>query len=143
MISRCLLTAVAAGVISVSDGVADANLMQKYVGNSRPILIFAPDRYDRRLAQQMGRFSMHRREFRDRDVVVVEIGGPFMRADGQGVPHAPAMRELYGVSESEFTIILVGKDGGEKMRVSEVTDPQVFYALIDTMPMRRQELGLE
>lgn len=121
-------------------GPALADPMEKYLWSDRPILIFAPDRTDPRLVEQMGRFSMHRKEFRDRDVKLISIGGVFMRVDGTGVPHGPALRERYGIADDDFTVILVGKDGAEKMRVTEVTDPQVFYALIDTMPMRQQEM---
>lgn len=119
---------------------ASEDPMAKYRGSDRPIVIFAPDRYDQRLVEQIGRFSIHRREFRDRDVIVIEVGGPFMRAEGRGLPHAPLMRERYGIAEDDFTVVLIGKDGEEKLRVTEVTDPTVFYDLIDTMPMRQQEL---
>jgi hypothetical protein len=134
--------AVAAAGFS-APGSADTDPLAKYVGSDRPIVIFAPDRYDARLREQIGRFSIHRREFRDRDVVVVEIGGPFMRDRGNAVPHGPIMREKFGIRDDEFAIFLVGKDGDVKHRIEEVTDAQVFYDLIDQMPMRRQELGLE
>lgn len=122
---------------------ADTDPLTKYIGSDRPIVIFAPDRYDQRLIQQIGRFSIHRREFRDRDVIVIEIGGPFMRAEGRGLPHGPMMRERFGIGQDEFAIVLLGKDGTEKHRLNAVSDAQVFYDLIDTMPLRRQELGLE
>lgn len=122
---------------------APADPMAPFLWSDRPVLIFAPDRYDARLVEQKGRFSMHRKEFRDRDITLIEIGGPFMRAKGEGVPHGPEIRARYGVPEDSFTIILVGKDGGEKLRLHEVTDPRVFYDLIDTMPMRRQEIERE
>ncbi|MEO1492832.1 MAG: DUF4174 domain-containing protein [Pseudomonadota bacterium] len=137
------LTAVVAAALATSPSAADTDPLAKYVGSDRPIVIFAPDRYDNRLREQIGRFSIHRREFRDRDVVVVEIGGPFMRDRGNAVPHGPIMREKFGIRDDEFAIFLVGKDGDVKHRLGEVTDAQVFYDLIDQMPMRRQELGLE
>lgn len=124
-------------------GPALADPMERFLGSDRPILIFAPDRGDARMVAQLGRFSMHRKEFRDRDVTLIQIGGVFMRVDGTGAPHGPALRERYGVPDDSFTVILVGKDGGEKMRTNEVTDPQVFYALIDTMPLRQQEIERE
>jgi hypothetical protein len=135
-----LVVAAMAMAVLTTETTASEDPMAKYRGSDRPIVIFAPDRYDQRLVEQIGRFSIHRREFRDRDVIVIEVGGPFMRAEGRGLPHAPEMRERYDVSEDDFTVILIGKDGGEKLRVSEVTDPRVFYDLIDTMPMRQQEI---
>lgn len=132
-----------AQIVAGAPSLASDDPLAKYVGSDRPIVIFAPDRYDPRLVEQIGRFSIHRREFRDRDVIVIEVGGPFMRAEGQGVPHAPVMRERYGIGDDDFAIVLIGKDGGEKLRVSQVTDPTVFYDLIDTMPLRQQEIERE
>ncbi|GAL90474.1 DUF4174 domain-containing protein [Jejuia pallidilutea] len=39
-----------------------------------------------------------------------------------------------------FSIVLIGLDGGEKYKSNTVEKPDVFLNLIDTMPMRRQEL---
>ena len=105
--------------------------MAAYLGEARPILIFAPDRYDSRLIEQKGRFAIHRREFRDRDVIVIEIGGPFMRAEGRGLPHGPDLRDRFGVADGDFAIVLVGKDGAEKLRIGEVTDPRAIFDAID------------
>ncbi|MFK7945702.1 MAG: DUF4174 domain-containing protein [Paracoccaceae bacterium] len=122
---------------------ADNDPMEQFLWSDRPIIIFAPSKFDQRMLDQIGRFSMHRKEYRDRDIKVIQIGGVNMRSDGRPVPHAPEMRERYDVAEDEFTIILVGKDGGEKLRLHEVTDPRVFYDLIDSMPMRQQEMRRE
>ena len=129
------------GVLAV--GPASANPLAAFVDEWRPILIFAPDRYDQRIAEQKGRFSMHRREYRDRHVTLVEIGGPFMRSEGRGVPHGPEMRARFDVPNDRFTIILLDKDGAEQMRVHEVTDPLVFFEQIDTLPRRQEEMARE
>jgi hypothetical protein len=39
-----------------------------------------------------------------------------------------------------FTVLLVGKDGGVKLRSPGPVAAQELFALIDTMPMRRQEM---
>ena len=124
----------------LAPAMASDDPMAAYLWKDRPIIVFAPSKYDERLLDQIGRFSMHRKEYRDRDVKVIRIGGVSMQVDGSGVPHAPVLREKYGVPRDQFAVILVGKDGGEKLRVSEPTDPRVFYDLIDTMPMRQEEI---
>ena len=40
---------------------------------------------------------------------------------------------------SAFTFILVGKDGGEKMRTDTVVSLAQLFRTIDAMPMRREE----
>ena len=126
--------------VLLSAGMAHANPMAEFLGSDRPVIIFAPSTFDKRMLDQIGRFSGHRREYRDRDIAVIQIGGVNMRSNGRAVPHAPEMRALYGVGNDEFAIILVGKDGQEKLRRNEVTDPRVLYDLIDTMPLRQQEI---
>ncbi|RXK55345.1 DUF4174 domain-containing protein [Oleiharenicola lentus] len=41
---------------------------------------------------------------------------------------------------STFTVTLIGKDGGEKLRRSTPLPPEELFALVDTMPMRREEM---
>lgn len=103
-----------------------ADSLRHYLWQARPILIFAAED-DPRLAQQLALFQDASAALHDRDnVVVVDPGGDTplglrFRPDG-------------------FTVILVGLDGGEKLRRQEVIDPRTLNALIDTMPMRQQEL---
>ncbi|MEI6254398.1 MAG: DUF4174 domain-containing protein [Mycobacteriaceae bacterium] len=38
-------------------------------------------------------------------------------------------------------MVLIGKDGGEKLRANDVPDLQAIYAVIDGMPMRGREMS--
>ena len=50
-------------------------------------------------------------------------------------------RRSAGVSTPrEFTVILVGLDGGEKLRRDGLIAVETLNARIDAMPMRRREL---
>ena len=42
--------------------------------------------------------------------------------------------------KSGFTIILVGKDGGDKLRSTSTLTLQKLYSTIDAMPMRQSEM---
>ncbi len=42
--------------------------------------------------------------------------------------------------DASFTFILVGKDGGEKMRTDTVVSLAQLYKTIDAMPMRKKEM---
>ena len=50
------------------------------------------------------------------------------------------LRERFKPEAKGLTIILVGKDGTEKGRWTQPLDPGGLFALIDTMPMRQQEI---
>lgn len=43
-------------------------------------------------------------------------------------------------SSSSFTLILVGRDGGEKLRCTGVVSAEKLFGLIDAMPMRKDEI---
>jgi len=39
-----------------------------------------------------------------------------------------------------FSVVLIGKDGGEKLRRDRPVPPEELFALVDAMPMRREEI---
>ena len=43
-------------------------------------------------------------------------------------------------ASAAFTFILVGKDGGEKLRTDTVVGTAQLFAIIDAMPMRKAEM---
>jgi hypothetical protein len=44
---------------------------------------------------------------------------------------------------SDFVVVLVGKDGGEKFRTKKPISVLKLDDLVDAMPMRRQEDGAQ
>lgn len=50
------------------------------------------------------------------------------------------LRRRYALTDSATTMILIGKDGGEKMRQPLDGDLSAVFAEIDTMLMRQQEM---
>ena len=50
------------------------------------------------------------------------------------------LRRRYALTDSATSMILIGKDGGEKMRQPLDGDLSEVFAEIDTMPMRQQEM---
>ena len=49
-------------------------------------------------------------------------------------------QKRFRASEKPFSFILIGLDGGVKLRSHELVSREYLYALIDGMPMRRAEL---
>ena len=48
--------------------------------------------------------------------------------------------KTYQPNHDEFTFVLIGLDGGEKMRSTKVVSLEQLFGLIDSMPMRQWEL---
>jgi Domain of unknown function (DUF4174) len=53
---------------------------------------------------------------------------------------ASALRKRYNVRQGVFAVLLVGKDGGVKLNHQNETRLEDIFALIDFMPMRREEM---
>jgi hypothetical protein len=107
-------------------GPGSAESLDRFRWEARPIVIFAEDG-DPRLAEQLERFEAARDALLERDNVIVVDTGRDTPLRARFEPEG-------------FTVILVGKDGGEKLRLGRVADPAEIGALIDTMPMRRREM---
>jgi hypothetical protein len=141
MTTRTLLAAatLAAGL---ADAAAAAPLAD-YRWTNRVVLLFAPTDTTT-LVEQTKELLADKPGLVARDVVVLAVVGrepprlvfgPTPRA----VP-ADALRQRYDVAEPiGFTVILVGKDGGEKLRQTHPIRRDQLYGSIDAMPMRRGE----
>ena len=53
---------------------------------------------------------------------------------------ADAIYQKYAIDPNTFSILLIGKDGGVKMRKDDIVSTRELFQLIDRMPMRRQEM---
>lgn len=100
--------------------------LDAYHWQARPIIVFA-DEGDPRLERQLDLFREARRHLLERENVVIV-----------DTEESSALRTRF--RPTGFTVVLVGKDGGEKLRETRIVDPQELNALIDTMPMRRREM---
>ena len=120
--------------------------LSDYRWESRPLLVFAPTASDPRLAETLKRIDATRCDFVSRDMVlgqVVADGNSTL--DGQAVDAEEARRlmDQFAIGDDAFSVVLIGKDGGEKFRVDEVPDLQRIYAVVDGMPMRSREMGAD
>jgi hypothetical protein len=121
------------------------------VDKTRALLVFAPSEDDPRFVQQQSLLRDHAPEMADRDLILIPVLGhwnpsPSMNSlRNENVPFSNAdeqqyMRRRFKVPAGSFTVILIGKDGGEKIRQATPIDMQHLSAIIDAMPMRQQEM---
>ncbi len=131
---------------ALGSGNAVAAELSDYRWERRPLLLFAPTDSDPRLIETLSRIEDSRCDFVDRDmvigVVVTEgkstLDGHVINADG-----SQRLSKQFAIVENTFSAVLIGKDGGEKLRVNEIPDLQAIYALIDGMPMRSREMSAD
>lgn len=100
--------------------------LEVYAWSARPVLLFAPSADDPDYVAQMSAFRAAESALHDRDVVVLSDTAPDV---------AGALRE--GFRPDGFLMVLVGKDGGEKLQTRTPISAEDLLATIDAMPMRR------
>ena len=125
---------------------AAAAELSDYLWQSRPLLLFAPTDNDPRLVETMRRIAASRCDFSDRDMVLGRIvTDATSTLDGNMVDtnQAQRLRSAFGIGANSFSVVLIGKDGGEKLRVNDVPDLRAIYAVIDGMPMRGSEMSAD
>jgi hypothetical protein len=111
------------------------------------LLVFAPAPDDPRLRSQCS--LLQGASLAERNVVVVLLpragtAEPCASFDpnvmtSMETAEADEARKRFHVTPDSFAVILIGKDGGEKLRSSDPIPAQKLLETIDAMPMRQQE----
>lgn len=109
----------------------------------RVLVISAPDETNEDLARQLVEIENSAGEFSDRDMTLITmLSDGLSTVDQERIDDddAAELRERLRMDESAFALRLVGKDGSVKLSSDTPTPMAEIYALIDGMPMRRQEM---
>ncbi|KJY84014.1 hypothetical protein TW81_06750 [Vibrio galatheae] len=108
----------------------------------RSVIYFAPTN-DEHVKQFLLETLMNECELQDRDLVTLVV-----TADGYSMPkwvkeefNLQALYSVYNVAPHSHTAVLIGKDGGEKLRWGKRTDWEQVIETIDVMPMRKVEMA--
>lgn len=102
------------------------------------VIIISADEANSKLAEyQFNILKAEKDKLKDRKIVIYKcISNSCVFYNGEEVSKTIKM----DMSIKGFETVLVGLDGGEKFKSKKLEKPSVFLDLIDTMPMRRQEL---
>lgn len=117
--------------------------LKSHTWKHRLLLVFAPSPNHPASLQQRSFFEQTAAGFRERELLYVEaIPGTASTVRNQRVDAEAqaALRKEFDVDEGSFAVLLVGKDGGVKLRRGRAVASDELFALIDSMPMRQQEL---
>ena len=115
-------------------------------GTVRPLLIFSPTGDDTRLRDQLHILAVYETDARERQVTPVVIAAQG-NAPASAVHLSPAeaaqARQRFRVPPAAFTVVLLGKDGGPKLRATHPLPIEQLRSTIDSMPMRQDEMKHE
>lgn len=115
-----------------------AQLRDRY----RPLLLFAATPDDPALLAQLTKLKGAAAGLGERDVLVIAVPyrDPAPTEVSLSAAESANVRRSFGVAPQDFTVILLGKDGGEKFRSSKPVSFEKLQGLIDSMPMRQDEM---
>ena len=137
-----ILTAVFACVILGGQEAQTMDLDQ-FKWKNRLLFIFAPQEGDAFAQALQNEILTQPDEISERDLVVFNIfetGPSYMDTTRIDPQTAAAIRTRFAAPPGQFTCILVGKDGGIKLRQDALVKLEEVFNLIDAMPMRREEM---
>jgi hypothetical protein len=133
-------------VLLVTFGIFSGDYVMSAAFRSDRVYIVFADRNDPDLKAQARDFRARSAALDERQLIVFAVAGN----DGLEPIHgslpadadAKALRLRYEVPVgSPLTGVLIGKDGSVKWREQRPAEPAELFALIDSMPMRRQEMS--
>lgn len=110
-------------------GPASATSLDGLRWKARPLVLFAPAADDPRLSDQVARLAGAQAGLKERDMVVLTV-----------VAAEDPLRTRLKAPRDGFLVVLVGKDGHVAERWTTPQNPGGIFALIDRMPMRRDEM---
>lgn len=117
--------------------------LRKYHGQNRMLIFFAPRPDWPEYEVQVAKLAGEEDALAERDLVQIHV---FEEVEGYvgDQKFSPAQNELlrdqFDVATGQYALFLVGKDGGVKERYANPVEPDELYGLIDSMPMRQQEM---
>lgn len=131
---------VAAVIALVSSQVFAMDSLSQLTWKKRVVIVFG-DASDQRVAQQIKILTDQRFELGERDLVVIGVTDDEAKSFFGSVSKldAVALRREGDIKKDRFQVVLVGKDGGIKLRSDTVVSDLDMFDVIDRMPMRRAE----
>ena len=136
------------GLLSISQGMRiimpshiDSNWHQTLQWKNRLIVISGSQDL---VIEQRDRFMSVEASALERDVLLLTlIFPPQSDSIDEMLLDSDSIVSQFGITSSNFQVLLIGKDGQVKERRFEIIDPNDFFNRIDLMPMRVMEMQQE
>ncbi len=93
------------------------------------------------LQAQLKRLNADRTQLEEREVLLLIITDDLVYNDRKQIMDLSADTIISTYDLSDFNgLVLIGKDGGLKLKEAFIVNPKEIFSLIDSMPMRKTEI---
>lgn len=110
----------------------------------RGVYLFSPSEGHPLLVEGLSLLQENMDKVKERDIKVFALFPDYGRVAGEASMRAgevESLRKRYKIAVDQFALVLVGKDGYEKLRWDNKLKPlSELFSLIDSMPMRQREM---
>jgi len=133
------LTGFMTGIASSKDPVD----LSTYQWKNRVLLLFASSEEDPFYQDLKGQVEGQRPGIADRDVIIIPVlekGRSQLGKSTLTPDQSSFLRERFRVGAGRLITVLIGKDGGVKLKKEEPIKLADIFSLIDAMPMRQREM---
>ncbi len=123
--------------------VAKSTDLNEYRWKNRVLLLFAPDSSHAEYITAQRQLEKHNAGVKERDLIIFSLlkdGESYRGEKALDAEFVTTLWETFSPKTNELTIVLIGKDGGEKLRQTGKMDLEEIFRRIDAMPMRRTEM---
>ncbi len=141
---RLLFVVVIAAAMLVYDGrdILAMDLSQ-FQWKHRLLFLFAPDASHPYFVLMQNEIAEQTDAVKERDLLIFEIleqGASRLDSAPLDRQSAVSIRDQFAISPQAYSAILVGKDGGVKLKRDKYVSLASVFGLIDSMPMRQNEM---
>ena len=116
--------------------------LDQFRWNNRILVIFAGDSTQDTYRDQMDLLKSHNDGVLDRDLVIFSIFDNHCSLLGDETISDASAREIRKKLSpvTSYSIYLIGKDGGVKLKKDQILEVGELFSVIDSMPMRQREM---
>ena len=131
------------GTMAAQANGQDKIRLKDYQWKNRLILAFSPSAEDTGYRAFAKDIALQAEEVTDRDLLVfyiLETGETKLGETSLPTGSGDDLRERFSIRPGTFTVLLIGKDGGVKLRREGGVELAEIFSLLDSMPMRQREM---
>ena len=118
--------------------------LEKHQWNDRVVLIFSDDKSSSKLKKQVDLFQKEKVSLEERKLKIYQFAeGDFKYGFDDSWKKSTIKTKRFNDKEESFKIVLIGLDGGIKLKQNTILTPEKLFIIIDGMPMRKRELKIK